>query len=376
MKDNDSFATDANHGITTTVPTLLVLASLLDGVQPLYYLHLLDSNTAMLAGTAVKSLDSLCPVVDGLPNTNLFCSRFGIEYHVDDHARVRAILPFEFTSCFGLTDHFRYRLSQHVNRYMLDASIPALTSAWIFNHVHEQWGEIRDSNTEIFPPRQYTVPAAHVQAFVSGFVATCIPDHARWVQAIASNPELSRIKEIVADPSKLNNKALADINYNCHAALSKSLIVLEDNVLIYRKLLARSGSYTCLQLVPQPFRNILFIAFHTNPVGGHLNSYRTLHCLRLQYYWPGMYSYVKRMCSACPGCALSNPTKAKSSELVYNFPIEAPFMVLHVDVYMAGARILVLKDPKPTSLLVVVCARSELWSPSPVPMQPHSPLQS
>ncbi len=34
--------------------------------------------------------------------------------------------------------------------------------------------------------------------------------------------------------------------------------------------------------------------------------------------------------------ALSNPTKAKSSELVYNFPIEAPFMVLHVDAYMAG----------------------------------------
>jgi hypothetical protein len=128
--------------------------------------------------------------------------------------------------------------------------------------------------------------------------------------------------------------------------------------------------------VPQHFRNILFIAFHTNPVGGHLNPYRTLHRLRLRYYWPGMYSYVKRMCSACPGCALSNPTKAKSSELVYNFPIEAPFMVLHVDVYMAGARILVSKDPKPTSLLVVVCARLELWSPSPVPMQPHLPLQS
>ena len=50
-----------------------------------------------------------------------------------------------------------------------------------------------------------------------------------------------------------------------------------------------------------------------------------------------MYSYVKKMCAACWGCALSNPTKAKSSELVYNFPIEAPFLVLHVDAYMAGA---------------------------------------
>jgi hypothetical protein len=31
-KDDDSFATDANHGITATVPTSLVLASLPDGV--------------------------------------------------------------------------------------------------------------------------------------------------------------------------------------------------------------------------------------------------------------------------------------------------------------------------------------------------------
>ena len=149
--------------------------------------------------------------------------------------------------------------------------------------------------------------------------------------------ELSKVKAIVTNPSTLNNKALAGINYNYHAALRKSLIVLEDGILIYREPLAGNGSYTQLQLVPVEFRNMLFIAFHTNPVGGHLNAYRTLHCLRLRYYWPGMYLYVKKMCAACPGCALSNPTKAKSSELVYNFPIKALFLVLHVDAYMAGA---------------------------------------
>jgi hypothetical protein len=42
------------------------------------------------------------------------------------------------------------------------------------------------------------------------------------------------------------------------------------------------------------------------------------------------------MCHACPGCALSNPTRGKSSELVYNFPIEAPFLVMHFDAYAAG----------------------------------------
>ena len=49
-----------------------------------------------------------------------------------------------------------------------------------------------------------------------------------------------------------------------------------------------------------------------------------------------MYAYIKRMCQACPGCALANPTISKSSELVYNFPVKAPFLVMHFDAYAAG----------------------------------------
>jgi hypothetical protein len=50
----------------------------------------------------------------------------------------------------------------------------------------------------------------------------------------------------------------------------------------------------------------------------------------------GMYSFIKKMCATYPRCTLVNPTRGKSSKLVYNFPIEAPFQVLHVDAYSAG----------------------------------------
>jgi hypothetical protein len=49
-----------------------------------------------------------------------------------------------------------------------------------------------------------------------------------------------------------------------------------------------------------------------------------------------MYSYIKKMYNACPGCALSNPGCKASSKLVYHFPFEAPFRVLFVDAYKAG----------------------------------------
>jgi hypothetical protein len=142
----------------------------------------------------------------------------------------------------------------------------------------------------------------------------------------------------VQNPGTIINKNLEDskLDSNYRAALHQSQIALEDGLLIYRKPIAGSESYARLQLVPAQYRNIVFVAFHTNPIGGHLNASRTFHRIRLRFYWPGMYAYITRMCSPCPACALVNPTCAKSQELVYNFPIEAPMMVLHVDGYQAG----------------------------------------
>jgi hypothetical protein len=106
-------------------------------------------------------------------------------------------------------------------------------------------------------------------------------------------------------------------------------------MLFLHKPINGTSSFTRLQLVPSELKNIIVIEFHTNPIGGHLNAYRTFHRLHLRFYWPGMYFYVKCMCQACPGCALANPTRGKSSELVYNFPVEAPFLVIFFDAYSA-----------------------------------------
>ncbi len=49
-----------------------------------------------------------------------------------------------------------------------------------------------------------------------------------------------------------------------------------------------------------------------------------------------MYAYIKRKCHACPDCALSNPSRSPSSDLIYHFPIEAPFRVFFINAYSAG----------------------------------------
>jgi hypothetical protein len=164
LMNDKSFAANVSNGVIATLPLSSVSASLPTKLKPLYYLYARNLDTASIAGVAVLSHNSLCPPFDGSPNSNIFHGCFGIEFHADDHTHVRAISPFEFTSCFGLTDQLRYPLSQPVNWYALDAGIPALTSAWIFDHIHKCFVAICDSNTEIFLPNQFAAPAAHIQA--------------------------------------------------------------------------------------------------------------------------------------------------------------------------------------------------------------------
>ena len=82
-------------------------------------------------------------------------------------------------------------------------------------------------------------------------------------------------------PLKISNTTLSTVNYNNRAALHQSFIVIEDDMLILREPVRSGSSFTRLQLVPKEFYNIIFVAFHSNAIGEHLNAYRTLHRIRL-----------------------------------------------------------------------------------------------
>ncbi len=212
--------------------------------------------------------------------------------------------------------------------------MPGRTSAWLSEKIHSHI--FATQTARCFHQINFAARAATIQTLISGAICTRLPSKECWVQAYANDSELCAVRELALNPSLINTQMLSKVNHNFRGPLRHSLISVEDDMLIFRKPISGSDSYTRLTLVPRKLYNILFIAFHTNPIGGHLIAYRMLHQLRLRYYWPGMYAYAKRMCHACPGCALSNPTHGKSSEFVYNFPIKALFLVIHFDAYAAG----------------------------------------
>ncbi len=186
--------------------------------------------------------------------------------------------------------------------------MPGRTLSWIFDQVHSHLVYLREANSEIFLPNQFAAPVATIQTLVNGAICTRLPSKERWVQAYTNDTELCAVCDLVLNPSKITNKSLANVNHNYCGPLCRSLIIVENDMLFHHKPIIGTSLFTRLQLVPSELKNIIFIAFHANPIGGHLNAYRTFHRLHLHFYWPGMYSYVKRMWQACPGCALANPT--------------------------------------------------------------------
>jgi hypothetical protein len=301
-----------------------------------YHLHHADLDDTILAGSSVLSTGGLCPPFKSCPNRNLLQQFFGIKFNHDGHTHIRTISTYEFACCFSLVEFIQYRLSHKKHKFGLNASMPGRTLAWLFEQIHSHLVYLCNSSSKVFSPNQFAAPVATIQTLISSAICTRIPLRERWFQAYADDSKLCTVRELVLNSLLITTQALSKVNHNFCKPLRQSLISVEDDMLIFREPISGSDSCMHLTLVPRKLYNIMFIAFHTNPIGRHLNAYQMLHQLRLHYYWPGMYAYVKHMCQACPGCMLSNPTCSKSSELVYNFLIEAPFLVVHFNAYTAG----------------------------------------
>eukprot|EP00956_Cyclotella_meneghiniana_P020963 scaffold37640_cov83-Cyclotella_meneghiniana.AAC.2 len=304
----------------------------------LYCLHRQDQDCTIQSGSEVVSLAHLSPPLRIEHTTNLFGNYYGIEFRCDDNVLVRAISPFEFTRMFQLSDELTYHLSTPTYAHLLEHGVPYRTSSSVFALCHDKLCAIREANVELFDPSSHSAPAALANVFVNGAIGTKLPDAAAWSRAYEADQETALILQMIANPALITQTNLLRLHHSLRTPLRRGLISCVDGMVIFREPLGMgSDSYCQLRLVPSSLRNIIFIAFHANPIGGHLSHVRTFRNIRLRYFWPGMYQQIKTLCSKCPGCALANRVTSPAKELTYGFPITAPFMVVHIDGYSAGS---------------------------------------
>ena len=93
--------------------------------------------------------------------------------------------------------------------------------------------ELRDANSQVFDPAQYSAPVALCQTFVNGAISARLPNAAMWKRAYDEDPEMSLIRDMIKSLSKLKTANLAEVNFNYRAPLRQSHMVIEQNMIIF-----------------------------------------------------------------------------------------------------------------------------------------------
>eukprot|EP00984_Skeletonema_dohrnii_P006306 scaffold2258_cov84-Skeletonema_dohrnii-CCMP3373.AAC.7 len=305
----------------------------------LYDLHRPSDTKDISAGAGVYSLDNLCPPLEQR-NSNLFNKSFGVEITTQAQSMVRKISNFEVASCFGIPQGpCLEALAHESNFHCLDGGIPYRTSRWLLFPIYRHLLDIQAANVDVMDQSRLTAAAAvsHAPNFLSGAVGRPMPSNKDWITAYESDPNCKLLLAMLRNPSLISQEHVNKLHHIYRQPIRSSLITSEDGILhIHERLYQHESPAIKLRIVPAKLRNVIFTAFHGNPIGGHFNAARTFSRLRLRFFWPEMYKYCKHMCDACPGCRLGNLTSSRRRELIYSFPMDAPMLVLHIDGYQAG----------------------------------------
>jgi hypothetical protein len=172
------------------------------GIIIKYSIHQPDSDNTVIVGSEVISIDGLCPAFNACPNSNIFQTYFGLEFHYNGHSYIRAISSYKFICCFNFIDQLTYWLSQPPYKFCVDAAMPACTSEWLFEQVHAHLVYLQDANSELFSPHQFVLPAATIQAFVNGAIGIQLPSKDQWIKAYSNNTEMCTIRDLITNTFK------------------------------------------------------------------------------------------------------------------------------------------------------------------------------
>ena len=116
------------------------------------------------------------------------------------------------------------------------------------------------------------------------------------------------ILDLIANPSLVMKENVSKIHSSYRGLLHRGLIVLWKSMLVIKEPIKHESAYRCLWIVPRDLRNIVFIAFHANPISGHLGLNKSVIPICLRLFWLCLYSYCKKRISSCIGCWVANAT--------------------------------------------------------------------
>ena len=197
------------------------------------------------------------------------------------------------------------------------------------------------------------------------------PSDLDWTPAYNADPETKLIWDYVqANPTDPPPKALLSrVHADYRLPLRENRIVLQSNRLVLLRPVPGTNRSLALIIVPSSLRDLMFRAYHAAPSAGHMDAYKTIHRLRLRFFWPALSAFVRVAIRRCPHCVLANSTKNDAASLMYSFPLSEPFYLVFGDLWTPGVT---SPNASPEYWLIVVEDITGVAIPVHVGTDPHA----
>jgi len=110
-----------------------------------------------------------------------------------------------------------------------------------------------------------------VPAFLNGAIGSRIPDKKVWMDALRLDPMTNQLLEIAVNLGLSNDKTAIDsLHYIYRHPARNGHFTLGDGSLYMKEIFTNGVKFIKLRIVPASLQNIVFIAFHANPIVGIL----------------------------------------------------------------------------------------------------------
>ena len=160
------------------------------------------------------------------------------------------------------------------------------------------------------------------------------PKQKDWTEEYKQNGDANLIlNHLSASTNPFPTEIINSVHFYVRSHLHEDCIKLVQDKLTCYLPVSSSDGLAMLLIVPNRLRRLLFDAYHTSGIGGHLGINKTLVVLRLRFLWPSMRKDIITWVRACLACIHANNTTYVSKQLVHSWPLLTPFAVISVDIW-------------------------------------------
>ena len=160
-----------------------------------------------------------------------------------------------------------------------------------------------------------------------------IPSPSNWATAYDDDADTRCIIHALASTTGLSKLLLTNVHACYREYIRENRISMVEGKLVVFQPVQNNSEMLMLIVVPSSLRRDIFSAYHASPSSGHMGIYKTLHRVRLRFFWPHCRKDITDWVLQCPHCIAINGSVSRNSELIFSWPLCCPFYILHVDLW-------------------------------------------